>query len=106
MTLLSALALAMGAVTFLLLLFLPVYQGVSVSISEGQQHEVRTSASLIAVNGYRVIFPLLVPPLLAVGAFLASRAIASRPLDNQPQLPSGIVVLGIDEWLRRLEVAA
>jgi hypothetical protein len=69
---LGGMAVILAAAASLWLIFWPAfYQGLSVDASS--QETVVTSASLIAVNGYQVVFTLLVPVALAVVGFLAAR---------------------------------
>ena len=68
----TAAVLALAATLFLV--FWP-YSYSGVSISSGQDEPVQTRASLIAVNGYRVMLVLLVPVVISSAGFLAvSRA--------------------------------
>jgi len=71
-TVLGAVAVALAVVASLWLIFLPAfYQGLSAN--PNSQETIETSASLIEVNGYQVVFPLLVPVALSLVGFLAAR---------------------------------
>ena len=68
----AGIAVALTALATLWLLLWPYsYSGISVSSNGGEP--VRTSASLIAVNGYRVVLVLLAPCALTLFGFLAIR---------------------------------
>ena len=81
----GAVAVALSAAASLWLMFWPYfYQGVS--SGPGSEEVVRSSASLIAINGYRVVPVLLAPVALAVAGLLATRTV-------NPRQPSGKIAL-------------
>lgn len=81
-TVLGAVAVVLAGAASLWLIFWPAfYQGVSVN--PGSQETIRTSASLIEVNGYRVVFLLLIPVALAVAGFLATRTMDHRQVKGK-----------------------
>ncbi len=76
---LAVLSLTAALAASVLLLFMPLYEGVSVDPVTKQQTGM--SATLIAVNGYRAIISLAIPPLLAaVGLLRVARAVRLRKL--------------------------
>jgi len=64
---LVALIAALGA--SVLLVFIPFYSGVETNPATGQQ--VQGSATLIQMNGWDVLIPLVIPPVLAAAGLLA-----------------------------------
>ena len=73
-SILAFMALVLTVIASVSLFFLPIYAGTSVSSSNPEP--VGTSATLIQVSGYRVLFILGIPPVLAWLGFVAVRMIA------------------------------
>ena len=70
--------LALAILTAILLILIPIYSGVGVDPSTGL-FTTKTTATLLQVNGYRALFPLAVPVVLA-GAGMAAIWIRSPVL--------------------------
>lgn len=72
-TALAGISVALAGAATLWLIFWP-YSYSGISLSSNGDESVKTSASLIMVNGYRVVLVLLVPCALTVIGFLAIRS--------------------------------
>ena len=68
-SILTFIALALASVAFVLLIFLPTYTGGYTDPITGKT--INSSATLIQVNGYGVLLPLVVPVLFAGLGLLA-----------------------------------
>ena len=75
---LAAFLLASAASVFLA--FVPIYE--SISMNSSTQEITKSSATLIQVNGYRVLIPLAIPPIITAINLLAILRFrrGSRPL--------------------------
>jgi hypothetical protein len=92
--LVSGTALILSVAASLWLAFWPAfYQGVSVSVRPNGEETVRTSASLVAVNGYRVVFLVLIPVVLTVVVFLAIARMDPRQLSGKIAIWAPLTVL-------------
>ena len=72
-TALAGISVALAGAATLWLIFWPYsYSGILLSTNDGEP--IRTSASFIAINGYRAILVMLVPCAFTVIGFMAIRS--------------------------------
>lgn len=94
--LLGTVAVVLAVAASLFLALWPTYRGETVSAgSGGQEQVVRTTATLIEINGYRVISLLVLPIVLTVAGLLSIRMMDYRSLWGKIAIWAPTIILWV-----------